>query len=406
MADRKNDGRQQPASTFKRFAQGCSLASLLFALGRLGCATRDYASYVAALGQGGQDQGMAEGAYKGRLQLEQQLQQDTQLDTSQTLADFLREGDSNNDQRNYPDRVDPRSGQRPRLTDATAHLLAAKEFRFSIDPPQIDPATDPSEPQGPQKYLNPDAAQETGHQFELRKADGSETLAFTRDTSYLVPRGQLDYASPSREQRPQQQLDAARDQKAIVMLDTSGSMCSNHDNFATKTFNGQSYQIYLPSAFALSVADFYVHQRHTAVSGYTFSTDSSATPFTQNMGTLANQFSQLQCAGTYINYSLLEQTLHGSNAAVDIFMITDADILSEQDMREAIHNLQGIMGNSSLNRVFFIEWRTDAQGYNQRKDDIIRETGMDNAFYSKITRPEDMAALVRSLNEKLERSSP
>ena len=400
MAEGDKDTERRRGRRFKRICQGVLLASLLASVVRTGCSAKHYLDYISSLGAQGVQQKLVERSFEDESLLEKQLKMPDKIeqDTAHSLADFLKEGESAQDFKNY---VPQKSNERPQQADAQGLLLSAKEFRFKIDPPKQDPGINSADQGGPEKYLNPNTQEEKGHQFELRKADSDKTLAFSRETSYIVPRGKLDYGSKAKEKRPEKKLEVIRDNKAIIAIDTSGSMCSNPDNYQQKTFNGNKYTVYLPSAFGLSIADYYVHDRNTCVIGFTFSSTSQATSCTQNMATLANLYAQLQCDGTVIDYRLLEEKLKGSNSAVDVYIITDADILSEQQMRQNIAELQRIMGSGELNRVFFIEWRTGQQGYNPRKDQIIKETGMPNAYYSKITKLEDMEAVVRTLNEKL-----
>ncbi len=406
---RKNQRKGEPGRGFKRFSQLVFAGTLLYNLSRLGCSAGDHIRYISSLKGNGQQQEMVERGLADRSELEKQLEQQgkPELDSSKSIADFLKEGQSPSDLGNYMDHLkrDHDSGRTPEKMDATSLLLTAKEFRFRIDPPKQDPGINPTADKGPEKYLDPDAAQEKGHHFELHKADGNDILAYTRDTSHIVPRGQFNYGKPSPQKTPEKRLEVAKDNKAIVMVDTSGSMCSNKNNYQHKTFAGKKYQVYLPSAFALSIADYYIHELQSMVSGYTFSTNSHATPFVLNMDTLANHFAQVQCGTTIIDYDLLEKTLKGSSSAVDIYIIADADIFSEYDMQKAIDGLQDVMrhvgGGTDLNRVFFIEWRTGEQGYNPRKDQIIQQKGMKNTYYSKITKLEDMEQLIKTLQGKM-----
>ena len=153
-------------------------------------------------------------------------------------------------------------------------------------------------PEGVSKYMNPDSAKEKGHEFELRKAEEAKSLAFTRETSYIKPRGLLDYGAASNEKKKEKELEAVKDLKAILLLDVSGSMCAEPNNFKTYTFNSQSWVVYQPSAFALAIADYYVHQLNSPVSGFSFSSTSYATKFTKDMPTLAAHFYQLECGST------------------------------------------------------------------------------------------------------------
>ncbi len=395
--------KKEPGSWFKQLGRGIFYLSLIYTLGRLTCSGKEHADYVSSLSNQGQQQEMMEKSLEGQSALEEKLRApgEVELDSSQSLADFLKEGAKAEDLGHFRG---GESGRTPQEMDATALMLTAKEFRFKLDQPKADPGTTDVQEQGPQKYLNPKADVERGHQFELRKLDGDKTLTFNRDTSFIVPRGQLDYGSKAKEKKPEKALEVVRDNKAVILVDTSGSMCANPRNYQQRSFNSQGYTVYLPSAFALSIADFYVHELNADVSAFVFSTKSYATPFTRNMPTLANQFSKVECDGTYIDYALLERILKGSSSAVDIYIIADNDVFSEQSMRQNIAELQRVMGTASLNRVFFVEWRTDG-GYNPRKDQIIRETGIPQTWYSHISRLEDMQAFSRTLNDKMKKGA-
>ncbi len=400
----REERKKEPGSWFKQVGRGLFYLSLLYTLGRVSCNAKDHADYVSSLSNQGQQQEMMEKSVEGQSLLEEKLRApgEVELDSSQSLADFLKEGATAQDLGHFQG---GESRLRPQEMDATGLMLTAKEFRFKLDQPKADPGTNDMQEQGPQKYLNLEADVERGHQFELRKSDGDKTLTFNRDTSHIVPRGQLDYGSKAKEKKPEKELEVIRDNKAVILVDTSGSMCSNPHNYQQKSFNGQRYTVYLPSAFALSIADFYVHERNADVSAFVFSTHSFATPFTRNMATLANQFAKVECNGTYIDYALLERILKGSSSALDIYIIADNDVFSEQAMRQNIAELQRVMGTASLNRVFFIEWRNGEHGYNPRKDEIIKETGIPQTWYSRITRLEDMQAVSRTLNEKMKRGA-
>src|SRR3989338_4747844 len=120
----------------------------LYALTRLSCDAVDYGKYVASLAENGQQQGMAEQTLRGQSQLEEQLRRSgpVELDSNDTIADFLREGQTPDDLGDYMDfkQKNPRSGRKPQELDAEALLLAAKELRFEVDPQKSDPGAEAS----------------------------------------------------------------------------------------------------------------------------------------------------------------------------------------------------------------------------------------------------------------------
>src|SRR3989344_1057320 len=166
-----NTKKSRRGSWFNRAAKGIFLLSLLYTVSRMGCNAKQQADYLASLGANGQQQQMLERGLADNSLLEQQLLQQGKdplnLDNGSTLADFLQQGETPDDMKYYPDRnrVNPRSGKTPREMDAQSLLLAAKEWKFNMDPQKQDPGTTNTNPnKGPKRYLNDEHDRETGHE--------------------------------------------------------------------------------------------------------------------------------------------------------------------------------------------------------------------------------------------------
>lgn len=334
--------------------------------------------------------------------LEQRLkseQGDAKFDTEKSISDLLKEGGVISDDQVYFG-GNSNSGK-IRDMDGTALLLASKDYVFKVNPAKKE--LNSGDLKGIEKWLDPNKNKEKNNSFELVESKSTEVLDYNRSTSFIVPRGEKRFdgsAQPNKSAPPKIEQDRA----ALIMADVSGSMCGSSANWGVYTLAGKQYKLFKPSIMSLAIAQFYIHERNMPVCGFTFSSNSYATEFTTNMSDLANHYSRLECENTVIDFDLVSQVVKKTSLLLDVYIITDNNILSIPEMKKNIEGLKIAFGqNNSLNRTFFLEWRVGSSGYNSEKDKVIAAAGLPNTYYGYLSGLEQLPQLYKLLNEKVEK---
>lgn len=323
---------------------------------------------------------------------------------SPDITDLLPNGMKLDDNQIYLDPFykDPKSGLKPKFMDPAELYAAAQTYGFVIPNDKQGGLNEKQE--DVEKWVNPEIEGQKGNRFELKEGPAGKVEDFNRKTSYIVPRGQQRF---SKDSKPLE-YDAPeieRKKRAVVLVDVSGSMCSEGNNFTDLSIGGRQVTVFKPAVLAMTIAKYYVIERDEEVCAFTFSTDSHATPFTKDLGALSAHYVQLQCGSTYIDYGLLAEKMRDAPTSLDVYVLTDNDILSVPEMKNNLAEMtQAIGRRNEINRVFFIEWRAGNAGYNTGKDQVIKESGIPRVYYGALSGLDDIPALTQTLEEKIGRS--
>jgi len=385
-------------SKFKRIAKTAFYLSLLTLIPNFCSDIKKSSGYYSALESNFKSQQLMEDT---RV-LEQKLkseQGEAKFDTEKSISDLLKKGGAIDDNQLYFSGKGNNSNIKE--MDGTALLLASKDYAFRINPPKKELSS--GDIKGIEKWLDPNKKKEKNNYFELIESKSTNVLDYNRSTSFIVPRGEKRFdgsAEPNKSAPPKIEQDRA----ALILEDVSGSMCKESANWKIYTLNGKQYNLFKPSIMSLAIAQFYIHERRMPVCGFIFSSNSYATEFTTNMVDLANHYSKLECENTVIDFDLVSQTVKKTSLLLDVYIITDNNIVSIPEMKKNIEGLKIAFGrNNNLNRTFFLEWRTGSSGYNSEKDKVVAASGLPNTYYGYLSGLEQLPQLYKLLNEKVEK---
>lgn len=383
--------------TFKYVSMTMFLGSLLTLLPYNCNRLQEARGFYRELSRNDGNRKMVEEHARQRLEYEQSGSGST-LDTEFSVGEMQQFGKNPNDNKPYfnPNTVHGINSQSPKGMNASALLLAALENTFSIEQQKRESEMDASQ-EGLMEWINPKGDKEKDKQFGLEESLEDNVLSYNRETSYIIPRGQRAFSKEAQQQEKAPEIEQQK--RALIMLDISGSMCANKENYDSWMYKNTTYSLFKPSILALTIAQFYTQKLDVEVCGFSFSNNSHATQFTKSLADLATHYSQLECGGTKIDFDLVEKVVRGTNTSLDVYIITDNDILNTADMSNNINSLKDAMGKrNTVDRTFFIEWRDN---YNQEREDILYRSSLPNAYYATIGDLGQIKQLYESLNEKL-----
>lgn len=233
----------------------------------------------------------------------------------------------------------------------------------------------------------------TDREFELEVGRADAALSFSRHTSYIKPRKRIEESGAGE--------DGGKGNDALILLDTSNSMCLPA-NYGLYTLGDKHARLYLPSVLAMAISDHYMNDLGNEVSAFTFSTRSKALPFTRSPVRVANLFSYLDCDGTEIDYELMRRTAEGRSSGLDTYVISDEAIFNKEDMVLHVQKFRQAIPDAAFRRLFFIEWAEREDGVTQ---EILKDAGMRDVYYSSIGSLSEIAEFTRYLNEEVRSGS-